>query len=97
MEVYLSRAATTEASSVERALAEGHVSVVQPGRRAAGDRAEYLAAQGKIVMTGGPPSVYDDVNGFTTGRSLTMFLHDDTISVDGGDKSPTISKRRISP
>ncbi|MGD0696236.1 MAG: LPS export ABC transporter periplasmic protein LptC [Terriglobia bacterium] len=97
MDVYSSRGATAEASEVERAVAEGHVSVVEPARRATGDHAEYFAAQGKIVLTGGPPTVYDAANGFTSGRSLTLFLHDDTIFVDGGDQSPTISKRRISP
>lgn len=97
MNVFFSSASTGEASEVERAVAEGHVTVVQPGRRASGDHAEYTAATGKIVMTGGPPSVYDAANGFTTGRSLTLFLHDDTIFVDGGDQSPTLSKRRITP
>jgi lipopolysaccharide transport protein LptA len=97
MDVYFSGQAATEASAVERAVGDGHVSAVQPGRRAAGDHAEYFAAEGKIVMTGGPPTVYDAVNGFTSGRSLTLFLHDDTILVDGGGQSPTISKRRISP
>jgi lipopolysaccharide export system protein LptA len=97
MSVFFSSGSTGEASEVERAVAEGHVSVVQPGRRASGDHAEYTATTGKIVMTGGPPSVYDAANGFTTGRSLTLFLHDDTIFVDGGEKSPTLSKRRITP
>jgi len=97
MDVFFSRETTAEASAVERATADGHVAAVQPGRRASGDHAEYFAAPGKIVMTGGPPTVYDATNGFVSGRSLTLFLHDDTILVDGGGQSPTISKRSISP
>jgi LPS export ABC transporter protein LptC/lipopolysaccharide transport protein LptA len=93
---YFSRTATAESSEIDHAVAAGNVSVVQPTRRTTGEHAEYFAAAEKIIMTGGPPSVYDAVNGLTTGRSLTLFIHDDTILVDGGEKSPTISKHRIS-
>ncbi len=97
LDVYFTNAASAESSEIDRAVADGNVSVVQPTRRATGEHSEYFAGPGKILMTGGPPAVYDAVNGFTTGRSLTLFLHDDTIFVDGGDKSPTLSKHRISP
>jgi len=76
-------------------VAEGQVRVVQPGRRAAGNRAEYFAGEGRIVLSGGPPSLYDAEKGFTTGQRLTFFIHDDTLRVDGGDESPTLSRHRI--
>lgn len=96
LDVYLTTAATADSSEVDHAFANGHVTVVQPTRRSTGEHAEYLAAMGKILLTGGPPTVLDEENGFTTGRSLTLFLRDDTILVNGGVKSPTLSKHSIS-
>jgi lipopolysaccharide transport protein LptA len=96
LDVYLNAAATTEASEVDHAVADGTVTVVQPTRRSTGEHAEYTSSTGKIQLTGGPPTVLDQQNGFTTGRSLTLFLRDDTILVNGGVKSPTLSKHNIS-
>lgn len=95
VDVYFSAAQTVETSEVERAVADGHVTVVQPARRASGEHAEYFAGPGKILLTGGPPTLYDAEKGFTTGQRLTFFIHDDTIFVDGGDESQTLSKHRI--
>lgn len=97
LDVYFTAGASAESSEIDRAVAAGHVSVTQPTRHATSERGEYFATQGKILMTGGPPAVNDAVQGYTTGRSLTLFLHDDTIFVDGGEKSPTLSKHHISP
>lgn len=96
LDVYLTMAATAESSEVDHAVADGNITVVQPTRRSTGEHAEYFAATGKILLTGGPPTVIDQENGYTTGRSLTLFLHDDTILVNGGVKSPTLSKHSIS-
>jgi lipopolysaccharide export system protein LptA len=97
MDVYFSQMGTNQDSEVERAVAEGHVVVVQPGRRANGEHGEYLAGPGKIVLTGGPPTLYDEEKGFTTGRRLTLFAHDDRLIVDGGDGAPSLSKHRVAP
>ena len=83
------------AAQIEKAVATGHVTVTQPTRRATGEHVEYFAGPGKIVMTGGPPTLYDQQNGFTTGRSLTFFIHDDSLFVDGGDESSTLTKRHF--
>jgi lipopolysaccharide export system protein LptA len=95
LDVYLTKSNTAESSQVDHAVADGSVSVVQPTRRSTGEHAEYLAAPGKILLTGGPPAVLDQENGYTTGRSLTLFLHDDTIAVNGDVKSPTLSKHSL--
>lgn len=95
LEVYFSKGANVEASEIERAVAEGHVAVTQQGRRAAGEHADYDAASGKIVLTGGPPTLYDAENGFTTGQRLTFYIRDDRLLVDGGNNSPTLSKHRV--
>lgn len=95
MDVVFSAQGPTGPSEIDRAIADGRVSVVQPTRRATGDHAEYTAKDGKIVMTGGQPSLYDAEKGFTTGQRLTFFIHDDSLWVDGGDKSPTVSRHRV--
>ncbi len=95
MDVYFSSSKTANASDIERAVADGHVRVVQPARRATGEHSQYEAAAGKIVVTGGPPTLYDAEKGFTTGQRLTFFLHDDKLFVDGGEESPTLSKHRV--
>jgi lipopolysaccharide export system protein LptA len=97
MDVYFSRLGTNQESEVERAMAEGHVVVTQPGRRATGEQGDYLAGPGKIVLTGGPPSIHDVEKGFTTGRRLTVFVHDDRLLVEGGDGSPSLSQHRVAP
>ena len=84
-----------EASELERAVAQGNVKVTQHGRRATGSRAEYFSADGKIVMTGGPPTLYDAEKGFISGQSLTFYSHDDRLLVSGGDQSTTFSRHRI--
>ena len=97
LDAYFTPASPSEASKLERALAEGHVTAVEPGRRATGERGEYFAASGKLVMTGGPPTLYDADKGFITGQSLTFFTQDDSLIVVGGPGSPTLSKHHISP
>jgi len=97
MDVYFSRIGTNQDSEVDRANADGHVVVVQPGRRATAERGEYSASTGQIVLTGGPPSIHDDKKGFTTGRRLTLFVHDDRLLVEGGDGTPSLSQHRVAP
>ena len=95
MDVFFSQGETVERSEVTHAEAEGHVKVTQPGRHGSGERAEYFAESGKIVLTGGPPSLFDEEKGFTTGQRLTFFIHDDRLFVDGGEKSPSVTEHRV--
>jgi lipopolysaccharide export system protein LptA len=97
LDVYFSQGGTVEGSEVDHAEADGHVKVIQPGRLGSGDHAEYFAGPGKIVLTGGPPSLVDEEKGSTTGQRLTFFIHDDRLFVDGGDHSPSLSKHRVAP
>jgi lipopolysaccharide export system protein LptA len=83
------------ATELERAIADGNVKVTQPGRRATGRHAEYFSKDGRIVLTGGPPALYDAEKGFTSGQSLTFYSHDDRLIVSGGEESTTISRHRI--
>ena len=95
LDLYFSSGERGEPGEVDRAVAEGKVKVVQPGRRATGEHADYFAGAGKIIVTGGPPLLYDEEKGLTTGQRLTFFLHDDSLAVDGGDASPTLTKHRV--
>jgi lipopolysaccharide export system protein LptA len=95
LDVYFAQGDTLESSEVERAEADGHVRVTEPGRVGSGNHGEYFAGPGKIVLTGGQPSLVDEEKGSTTGQRLTFFIHDDRLFVDGGDQSPSLSKHRV--
>jgi lipopolysaccharide export system protein LptA len=82
------------ASTLDHAVADGSVTVVQPGRRAAGHHAEYDAVSGKVVLTGGPPTLYDSEKGYVTGRVLTFYNQGGSLLVDGGDGYRTLSQHR---
>jgi len=83
------------AQQISRAVGTGGVVVEQGDRKATADRGEYTAANGKFVMTGGNPTLYDGSSGTTTGRQLTFFLADDTIIVDSENGSRTLTKHRV--
>lgn len=95
LDIFFTPSKQFQSSEVERSVATGHVVVAQPGRRATGERAEYFASTGKIILTGGPPTLNDSEKGFTTGQRLTFFTHNDRILVDGGNNSPALSKHRV--
>jgi lipopolysaccharide export system protein LptA len=86
---------TAGAQQISRAVASGGVVVEQGARKATADRGEYTAADGKFVMSGGNPTIYDAAEGTTTGRQLTFFLADDTIIVDSENGSRTLTKHRV--
>ncbi len=83
------------AQQISRAVGTGGVIVDQAGRRATAERGEYTASDGKFVMSGGNPTLYDGSAGTTTGRQLTFFLADDTIIVDSENGSRTLTKHRV--
>jgi lipopolysaccharide export system protein LptA len=88
-------AANSGAQQISRAVGTGGVIVDQGGRRATAERGEYTAADGKFVMSGGNPTIYDGSAGTTTGRQLTFFLADDTIIVDSENGSRILTKHRV--
>jgi lipopolysaccharide export system protein LptA len=80
---------------ISRAVGTGGVTVEQGTRKATADRGEYTAVDGKFVMSGGTPTIFDASEGTTTGRQLTFFLADDTIIVDSENGSRTLTKHRV--
>jgi LPS export ABC transporter protein LptC len=80
---------------ISRAVGTGGVIVEQGARKATAERGEYTATDGKFVMSGGNPALYDANEGTTTGRRLTFFLADDTIIVDSENGSRTLTRHRV--
>jgi lipopolysaccharide export system protein LptA len=85
----------TGAQQISRAVGTGGVVVDEQTRKATAERAEYTAADGKFVMSGGNPTLFDGAQGTTTGRQLTFFLADDTIIVDSEKGSRTLTKHQV--
>jgi lipopolysaccharide export system protein LptA len=90
-----STTAPSGAQQISRAVATGGVIVVQGTRTATAERGEYTAVDGKFVMSGGNPTIFDASEGTTSGRQLTFFLADDTIIVDSEKGSRTLTKHRV--
>jgi lipopolysaccharide export system protein LptA len=80
---------------VDRVVAEGHVLVLQPNRRAEGEKLVYTAAEDKFVLTGGSPSIFDAEQGKVTGVSLTFFRADDRVLVEGEASTPVVTQTRV--
>jgi lipopolysaccharide export system protein LptA len=76
-------------------VAEKNVIIQQTNRRATGDRLVYTAADGKFVLTGGPPMVADAEHGTIRGDSLTFYSHDDRIVVESKESSRTVTHTRV--
>jgi lipopolysaccharide export system protein LptA len=83
------------AQQISRAVGTGGVIVEQGSKRATAERGEYLATEGKFVMSGGDPTIFDASEGTTRGHQLTFFLADDTIIVDSENGARTLTKHRV--
>jgi predicted Rossmann-fold nucleotide-binding protein len=59
------------------------------------EQGEYLAAEGKFVLSGGQPTLMDASSDTTKGHSLTFFVANDTILVDSQEGSRTLTKHRV--
>jgi lipopolysaccharide export system protein LptA len=86
---------TPQASQVERIVASGGVAIQQASRRATGERLTYTAAEGKFVLTGGPPRIDDAELGSITGDSLTFYTRDGKVQVASGTSSRTVTTTRV--
>jgi lipopolysaccharide transport protein LptA len=83
-------------SSLEKAIADGDVKIVQkaPDRTRVGvsEHAEYHAAEGKTVLEGGRPQFSDSTGRSTRGRRLTYFANNDKLLVEGEEGKPVESR-----
>jgi len=80
---------------LSRVLARGGVVVRQGDRRGMAEQAEYTAADGKFVLSGGQPTLANASTDTTTGHSLTFFVANDTILIDSQEGSRTVTKHRV--
>jgi lipopolysaccharide export system protein LptA len=80
---------------LDHAIATKDVVVRQTDRHATGDRGDYEPGQGKFVLTGANPTVYDENGNSTRGRQLTFFLADDTIQVDSDSGSRVLTRYQV--
>jgi lipopolysaccharide export system protein LptA len=96
VDLYFAPSATGSASQqLQRAVATGDVTVEQEGRKGTALRGDYTPAEGKFVLSGGQPTIYDITGDTTTGRELTFHFADDTIIVDSEAGSRTVTLHRI--
>ena len=82
-------------SQLDRMVAQRHVVIQQPNRRAEGQTLVYTASEDKFVLTGGPPSIFDAEQGKITGVSLTFFRRDDRVLVEGEAGTPVVTQTRV--
>jgi lipopolysaccharide export system protein LptA len=90
-----SKPGTGGTSEISRAVGTGGVVVEQGDRRGTAERGVYMAADEKFVLSGGTPTLFDPVQGTTTGRELTFYRADDTIIVDSGNGLRTMTRHRV--
>ncbi len=80
-------------SQVQEIVAEGNVVIEEPSRKATGQKLVYTSAEGKFVLTGGPPVITDAEHGRITGQSLTFYSRDDRVLVEGSAAGPLKSSK----
>jgi lipopolysaccharide export system protein LptA len=85
---------TNGPSQIDHIVAMEKVVVTGPNRRAVGDRLVYTADDGKYVLTGKSPSIFDAERGTVWGDSLTFYNRDDRVLVESKRSSPTITRAR---
>ena len=78
-----------------RASAFGSVNVEQQGRHGKATRADYTAEDGRFVLSGGTPTVYDASGNATQGRQLTFFFGDDSINIDSAEGLRTLTLHQV--
>ena len=83
-------------SQLDQIIAENKVVARQADRRATGEKLVFTAADGRFVLTGGPPSISDAEHGAIRGDSLTFYSHDDRVLVESKDSSRTVTRTRVS-
>lgn len=66
-------------NEVSNTVAENNVIITQPNRKAAGDYAQYTAADEKVILRGNPATVEDTEKGSSNGAQVTVFLNEKRI------------------
>jgi LPS export ABC transporter protein LptC len=89
-----------DSRTLERIEAKGSIELVMPGQTVTGDSLVYHDTTGRYVMTGSPVHMTENQAGIcreTMGRTLTFFLTEDAVSVDGQSQVRTETLRSDCP
>ncbi len=83
-------------SSLDRAEADGQVSIVQTAkdrtRTGTAEHADYYEQEERVILTGGEPQLVDSLRGTTRGRRLTYYASRDHLIVEGAAARPAVSR-----
>ncbi len=82
-------------AQLDQIIAGQHVVIQQTDRRATGEKLVYTAADGRFVLTGGPPLISDPERGTIRGDSLTFYSHDDRVIVESEGTQRTVTRTKI--
>jgi len=85
----------TGPAQLQQIVAGAHVIIQQTGRRATGEKLVYTAADGRFVLTGGPPLITDPERGTIKGDSLTFYSRDDRVIVESEGAQRTVTHTKI--
>ena len=88
----------TDDSSLDHAVADGQVEIVQtaPGRVRNGtsEHAEYYVDEDKVVLEKGQPQFVDNARGTTRGEKLTWYSKDDRLLVNGVPAKSVLHRKK---
>jgi len=86
----------TSGTSLDHAIADGNVKIVQTTgqriRTGLAQHAEYYIAKEMVILRGGRPRMIDSIRGTTQGNQLTYFAGSDRLLIDGAETSPAVSR-----
>ena len=85
---------------VREIVAQGQITLDQPGRHGSGEQLVYTAGDGKFILTGtpaAPPRLTDEAKGTVTGASLTFNSTDDSVTVSGAAGPGNITPGSATP
>jgi len=86
---------TNKTRQVERLLAQGGVVITQENRKATGEQAEYIAAEGKVILTGNPQVQLPQ--GTVTGVKITFRHGDEKMDVESDTTNTNRTRLTIFP
>ncbi|MFN2502343.1 MAG: LPS export ABC transporter periplasmic protein LptC [Pyrinomonadaceae bacterium] len=83
-----------ENNEVARTVAETGVVITQPGRRAAGDWAQYTAADEIAILRGNPATLSDPERGTSQSAELTFHMRENRVTSEAKTKQNTTGRTR---
>jgi LPS export ABC transporter protein LptC len=83
-----------ENNEMTKTIVENDVVITEPGRKATGDWAQYMADQDAAVIRGNPARVDDAENGTSQSGQITVYLHDNRVISEGRTKQDPNARTR---